>query len=68
MTTPRTEVRRTPTSPPVIESTVWYFIATWECVLCGHTDTYRERRHDPRPEAWADRHEYHETACDGHFM
>lgn len=34
-----------------------------ECPVCGRSDTERERRYDPRPEAWEERHEYY-TAYD----
>lgn len=36
----------------------WYFISTIYCPLCGRTETYRERRHTPRPDDYNDRHEF----------
>jgi hypothetical protein len=44
----------------------WYFTSTTACVLCGHEDTYRERRYG-RPPAKHKRYEYKETACSSHF-
>lgn len=46
----------------------WYYISRDECVLCGRSSEYRERRFTPRPEAFWDRHEDKEYACSGHFM
>lgn len=46
----------------------WYFIYADYCVLCGVEHTGRERRYTKRPRKWADRHEYTETACSGHFL
>lgn len=46
----------------------WYFIYVCACVLCNRTTVERERRHDPRPDNPADRHEYAETACSTHFL
>ncbi len=46
----------------------WYHISEWECVLCGRTTIYRERRWTPKPKEWWDRHEEHEMACSGHFL
>ena len=46
----------------------WYYISVTACALCGREKVYRERRYDPRPERWEDRHEYHEDACSGHFL
>ena len=46
----------------------WYFIYTKECVLCGKTDTYRERRYTPKPETPELRYKYEQDACSRHFM
>jgi hypothetical protein len=46
----------------------WYFITITECVLCGRGDEDRERRTDPRPEDWKDRHRYVQDACGEHFV
>jgi len=45
----------------------WYFVTTYECVLCGHITEYRERRPMPMPADWWERHERIEMACDEHF-
>ncbi len=47
--------------------TCWYFIYVWNCVLCGHQDETRERRHTPRPADYSDRHSFEEGACGCHF-
>ena len=46
----------------------WYFITTHQCVLCGSSSTYRERRLTPKPENPNDRHRYEEFACGSHFI
>lgn len=46
----------------------WYFTYTRACVICGRTDTTRERRYGRKPKTWAKRYEYHETACGSHFL
>jgi hypothetical protein len=58
----------TDTNPRPATQPCWYYITTTWCVLCGHEDQDRERRHDPRPERWEDRHEDIETACGHHFV
>jgi hypothetical protein len=45
----------------------WYFVTVYTCVLCGHEDKYRERRYDPKPADWWERHKFHEEACGSHF-
>lgn len=45
----------------------WYFVSVWFCVLCGLTQTTRERRYTPRPADPAARHDYMESACGCHF-
>lgn len=45
----------------------WYFTYTWFCVLCGRTETTRERRYTAKPERAEDRCYYHEGACGCHF-
>lgn len=57
-----------PVGEGAVSDVVWYFITTWDCVLCGRSEEYRERQHGPRPERYEDRHEHHETACCGHFI
>lgn len=46
----------------------WYYVSEWECVLCGRTEIFRERRYTPKPIGRSARYEYHETACCGHFL
>lgn len=46
----------------------WYFIHTWECVLCGRYEEYRERRYTSRPEDYHKRHDRNEYACGEHFI
>lgn len=51
------------------KSGYWYETASYECVLCGYTSTYKHRVYDrPKPEDWRDRNHYFQTACDGHFI
>ena len=38
----------------------WYFIYEDYCPVCGRSDTTRERRYTPRPEAWELRHSFSE--------
>jgi hypothetical protein len=45
----------------------WYYITEYECVLCWHSEVYRERRYTPKPKEYKDRHEFHQTACGSHF-
>ncbi len=45
----------------------WYYIITYECVLCGRYDEYRERRYTEKPKDYRDRHERKEYACESHF-
>ena len=45
----------------------WYFTSMTECVLCGRTRVYKERRHDERPDDPSDRYEYEQDACGDHF-
>lgn len=46
----------------------WYFISVWECVLCGATRIYRERRYGRKPRDPMKRREFSQGACDGHFL
>ena len=39
----------------------WYFVAIYYCPACNSTEIYRERRYDPRPVLWEDRHSYEEV-------
>lgn len=45
----------------------WYYTVTYECVLCGREEVYRERRYTPKPKEHGERFEYHQTACPQHF-
>jgi len=46
----------------------WYYTTTYCCVLCGNEKVYRERRYDEKPKDPGNRQEYHEMACDIHFI
>jgi len=52
----------------------WYRITVYECVICGRTDTNRERKYGQRPKDLPDgrpspeRYEWHQVACSGHFL
>jgi hypothetical protein len=46
----------------------WYYVTAYACVLCGHSEEYRERRWTQKPKDPAKRGEYHETACSSHFL
>ena len=46
----------------------WYHVTYRDCVLCGWSETIRERRWDKKPEDPAERYEYIETACSTHFL
>ena len=42
----------------------WYFIGIDYCDVGGHEIVSRERRYDPRPDGWEDRHDItHIGAC-----
>ena len=45
----------------------WYFIDIEECVLCGRTRVYRERRYTRRPKSAWYRHRFSQFACSEHF-
>lgn len=45
----------------------WYFTYQWYCVLCGRSETTRERRFTPKPGDPAERFDYTEGACGDHF-
>jgi hypothetical protein len=45
----------------------WYHLSVWFCVLCGRTETTRERRTGSKPADPAKRHDYSEGACGDHF-
>jgi len=45
----------------------WYFIIEEECVLCGRSERWVERRYTHRPKKWKDRHRYEQNACGHHF-
>jgi hypothetical protein len=44
--------------PVMMQRPHWYMITTYYCPVCGNESTYRERRYDPRPEAYEDRHKF----------
>jgi hypothetical protein len=46
----------------------WYFISRGECVLCGRSTEYRERRYDPRPTDPNKRCDFKQFACEEHFL
>ena len=47
----------------------WYKYYYNECVLCGHTDEWKERIYnEPKPEEYEKRHLYKQTACCQHFF
>lgn len=46
----------------------WYEFFHSECVLCGKSDTYRERRYTPKPEGVNERHHFAQNACPQHFI
>lgn len=45
----------------------WYEITISECVLCGSSDEYRERKYGRKPST-AKRHHYKQYACPDHFL
>jgi len=49
-------------------SKYWYHTTGYVCVLCGHENVYRTRRPMPKPVDYLDRNEYHEIACEHHFV
>lgn len=46
----------------------WYEIYIYECALCGHGNTYRERRYTPKPDDPQQRYHFTETCCGHHFL
>ena len=46
----------------------WYKIDIYECVLCGRTKTYRERKYTPRPDNANERIHFHQDGCSEHFI
>jgi hypothetical protein len=46
----------------------WYKFYISECVLCGSGYTEKERMYTPKPEDPRERYEYHQTACQSHFL
>ena len=46
----------------------WYLFWLDECVLCGIHEEGKIRQYTPKPIDPADRYEYSENACPGHFM
>ncbi len=61
-----------PTKPP--EGTAptppgyWYRFSITECVLCGATETLKERQYTPKPNDPAERYDYSQYACWSHFL
>jgi hypothetical protein len=45
----------------------WYEVWIKECVLCGKTDIYKERRLPPKPEL-PECYHFEQTACSQHFL
>ena len=46
----------------------WYFQTVYECVICGKTDIYRERRYGRKPVRHQQRYSYRAVGCDSHFL
>lgn len=46
----------------------WYSTVSYVCVICGHTETYRQRETGPKPGNWHTRNVLQDTACDAHFL
>ena len=46
----------------------WYHTTWIDCVLCGHSETIRERRWGRKPKNPRKRYEQIETACGSHFV
>jgi hypothetical protein len=43
----------------------WYKITREECVLCGHSDEYRQRVYGEKPQDYIP--DFKQTACGCHF-
>ena len=39
----------------------WYFVTSFYCPICAHTEIYRERRKGKRPKLYEDRHKIVES-------
>ena len=59
---------RAGSSPAFRTKQYWYFISCEECVLCGRSRTYRERRYTPKPVDTINRVSFSQFACGSHFM
>jgi hypothetical protein len=46
----------------------WYKYYTEECVLCGAGGTEKYRQYSPKPDNAAERYDYSQTVCGGHFL
>ena len=44
----------------------WYHTTEHECVICGHTKVYRERRYDKKPDDYNKRIKYAQEMCSDH--
>jgi hypothetical protein len=45
----------------------WYLHVVTECVLCGGGEYYKVRMWTPKPKNPAERYDYSQFACHGHF-
>lgn len=51
-----------------IKRKYWIKFHIYECVLCGHTEEYRERIYDKsKPDNYNERYIYNQEACGHHF-
>ena len=46
----------------------WYYFWFSECVLCGKTYTYKERRYTKKPKRSHKRYQFTQFACGVHFL
>lgn len=45
----------------------WYMFYIEECVLCGHTNKWKERQLTVKPSDPSDRYQFKQFACCHHF-
>jgi len=46
----------------------WYKFYYEECVLCGSHREWKERMYTPKPKDPAERYDFSQYACEGHFL
>lgn len=46
----------------------WYLFTIETCVLCGATETRKERQYTPKPKHWTQRYIFIDKACGEHFL